>query len=227
VSATFLYFQLKRIPAARRGEISVTPLTNGNAVFDATISQDGKYFVYHEADQDKVHLWLQQTGKTGRIEIIPPGERIINGKTFSPNGEFVYFVGQEKGEVNYSLYRVPTFGGPMTKILADIASPVSFSPDGSEMAFARYNDKTKESQLVVAAADGGRERILVTRPGVGALSIGNTWSPDGKFIAFGAIDLAARRNEGTCSIATLRAMRGNGPVIGTRRTITPNWRRQA
>lgn len=209
---TVLYFQWQHIPSVRpataRGEMSVTPLTNGNPVLAATISPDGKYFVYHELDEDKAHLWVQQTGQTSRVEIIPAGERYIGGKTFSPNSEFVYFVSQEKGEVNYSLYRVATFGGPVTKILDHVASPVSFSPDGSQMVFVRYNDHNKESQLVLAAADGREERVLVTRSESEQLSMGNTWSADGRFIAFGAINSGSTNGEGTCSIAAIDLQSG-------------------
>ena len=81
-----------------RGEVSVTPLTNGHAPSDATISPDGKYFVYYELIDNKQHLWVQQVGQTDRIEITPPGEWTIQWMTFSPNAEFVYFVAQEKAE---------------------------------------------------------------------------------------------------------------------------------
>ena len=209
---TVLYFWWPHLPVARqapvRGEMSITPVTDGDAILDANISPDGKYFVYHELDENNAHLWVQQTGQTGRVEIIPPGERYIVGKTFSPNSEFVYFVSQEKGEVKFSLYRVPTFGGSLTKLLDDVASPVSFSPDGSQMVFVRHNADKKESHLVVAAADGGEERVLVTRSESEQLSIGNTWSPDGKFIAFGAINSGSSNGEGTCSIAAIELQSG-------------------
>jgi Tol biopolymer transport system component/DNA-binding winged helix-turn-helix (wHTH) protein len=209
---TVLYFQWQRIasvrPATARGDMSVTPLTNGNALLDATISPDGKYFIYHEVDEDKAHLWVQQTGQAGRVEIIPAGDRSLGGKTFSPNSEFVYFVSREKGEVNSSVYRVPTFGGPLTKILDQVDSPVSFSPDGSQMVFVRRNDTNKQFHLVVAAADGGEERVLLTRSGSNQLSMGHTWSADGKFIAFGAINAGSSNGEGTCSIAAINLRSG-------------------
>lgn len=205
-AGTFLSYQWLSKPsgpqAGGNGEVSITPLTSGNAVLDATISPDGKYFVYHEEDQDRSHLWLQQTGQTGRIEIVSPAERDIKGKTFSPNNEFVYFVSREKGDTQDSLYRVPTLGGPLTKVLIDIASPVSFSRDGQKIAFARYNEKAKEYHLVTASADGEQERILLTRSGRESLSLGNTWSPDGKFIGFGVFE-SSSSGEGNCSISAV------------------------
>lgn len=82
--------------------------------------------------------------------------------TFTPDSQFVYYVANEKtGEPNV-LYRVPTLGGVRTKILTDIAAPVSFSPDGSEMTFMRGSKETNRSLLLIAASDGTRERILLT-----------------------------------------------------------------
>jgi Tol biopolymer transport system component len=207
-SAVIWYFQRQNLPSRAaslsvRGEISVTPLTNGIAVSDATISSDGKYFVYYDLTENKQHLWMQQVGQTGRVEITPPGEWTIQWMTFSPNAEFVYFVGREKGDDQDALYRISTLGSAPVKIVTGIHSPVAFSYDGREMAFVRYNEKTKESYLVAAAVDGAAQRILLTRTDRLGLSLGVAWSPDGKFIAYEAMDSNPTSTEGNCSIAAI------------------------
>lgn len=206
-SAALWYFQRQDLPnrgtSDLRGDFSVTPLTNGNAPENATVSPDGKYFVYSELVEMKQHLWLQQVGQTGRIDITPPGEWAITCKTFSPNTEFVYFVGRQKRDDQDSLYRVPTLGGPVTKILTDIASPVSFSPDGNKIAFVRYSEKTKESHLVTAAVDGQAQRISLTLTSQETLSLGTAWSPDGKFIAYQVMNTTSPTAEGDCSIKAI------------------------
>jgi Tol biopolymer transport system component/DNA-binding winged helix-turn-helix (wHTH) protein len=207
-SAAIWYFQRQNLPnraasLSVRGEISVTPLTNGIALSDATISPDGKYFVYYDLTGNKQHLWVQQVGQTVRVEITPPGEWTIQWMTFSPNAEFIYFVGREEPADQDAIYRIPTLGSAPVKILTGVHSPVSFSHDGREMAFVRYNEKTKESYLVAAAVDGSAQRILLTRTNREGLSLGVAWSPDGKFIAYEAMNSNSTTTEGNCSIAAI------------------------
>jgi Tol biopolymer transport system component/DNA-binding winged helix-turn-helix (wHTH) protein len=212
VLTIFLYARFQAVNNVRvanaRNEISVTNLTNGNPAFDATISRDGRYFVYSEIDEGIYHLWLQQTGQPTRIEIIPPAEHVIGTKTFSPNGEFVYFTSLEKGETAMTLYRVPTLGGAVSKILTNVGSPVSFSPDGKEMVFSRFSADTRESRLIIADSDGGSERVLLSRSGAEQLSIAIAWSPDGKTIAFGLLDPSASSGKGVCSMASVEVVTG-------------------
>ena len=207
-SAAIWFFQRQNPPnrAASwsvRGEISVTPLTNGIAVSDATISPDGKYFVYYDLSGNKQHLWVQQVGQTVRVDITPPGEWTIQWPTFSPDAKFVYFVGREKPDHQDALYRIPTLGTAAVKIMNGVHSPVTVSPDGREVAFVRYNEKKKESYLVAAAVDSNSERILLTRTNREGLSLGVAWSPDGKFIAYEAMDFNRRSTDGNCSIAAI------------------------
>lgn len=170
-----------------KSELTILRLTNGNAPQDATISPDGKYFTYHEQDGGTARFFVQQIGQSNRLEIIPPAIRQISGKTFSPDGVSIYFVAQDKGDELASLYRVPAIGGSPTRILTEINSPVSFSPDGKEMVFGRWNEKSGESAIVVASSDGSAEKTLLMRTQTEGRLTNPAWSPDGKSIAFCAI----------------------------------------
>lgn len=188
----FVYYQKRPVagktPPGRINEMSVINLTDNSSIFSASISRDGKYFSYFEYENNKYHLYLQQTGKPTRLEIIPPSDELITAGTFSPDGEYIYFVLFRKDKTNGTLYRVQTLGGTVTEVLADISSPVSFSPDGSEIVFARYLEETREWALIISAIEGKNERVLLSRGGAKTLANGGAWSPDGKTIAFGEID---------------------------------------
>ena len=111
-------------------DIQTAFLTNGRPVEGVAISPDGNYFAYHELEAPIGRLWVQQTGQSGRVEIVPAAERWMGAKTFSPDGQFIYYVAREASDPLAALYRVPTLGGPHTKVLQNVLMPVTFSPDG-------------------------------------------------------------------------------------------------
>src|SRR5229473_743146 len=53
-----------------------------------------------------------------------------------------------------ALYRVPALGGTSTKLIADVDSAVTFSPDGKRLAFLRRSTGRGETAIVVSNADG-------------------------------------------------------------------------
>jgi Tol biopolymer transport system component len=119
---------------------------------------------------------------------VPDSETGFGGTTFSPDGDFVYYQQYSKDEPSGALYMVPTLGGLPKKILSNIQSPVTFSPDGKQIAYVRENSpEGPTSQLVVANADGSDVHPIAT----GKVAVdwfeghGPSWSPDGKSIAVG------------------------------------------
>ena len=200
----------------RPSEMTTERLTNGGDVRNATLSPDGKYFVFEEQDGGTSHLWLRQTGQNNSLEIIQPEQRNLFGTTFSPDGQYVYYTIRGKNDTSGDLYRVPTLGGVQTKLLVEITSPVTFSPDGKQIAFVRHDIETGDRyNLVAASSDGGGERILLTRSGRELIAEnGASWSPDGKLIAYGAIEGPTLANETFCSIV------GVDPQSGATKLLT-------
>ena len=191
ITASFIWIKSLRDgkPQQRPSDMTTERLTNGGDIRNATLSPDGRYFVYEEQDGGTSHLWLRQTGQNNPLEIISPAERNLRGTTFAPDGQFVYYTVFDKQDVKGSLYRVPTLGGVQTKLLTNIDSSVSFSPDGKQIAFVRYNPASESSQIVVASSNGTEERILITRKEGESLSTnGVSWSPDGSLIVYIAVN---------------------------------------
>ncbi len=163
--------------------MKIGKLTNSGKVSLGTISGDGKYVVY-VADEwnGQKSLRLQHMATGSDTQITPPAPAQYTSLTFSPNGDFVYFcsmVPEKPGST--SLYRIPVLGGTPHQIAEDVDYGVSFSPDGVEFAFVRDNPDKASSRLIIAHADGTRERVLSELVGREYTDV--AWSPDGKWIA--------------------------------------------
>jgi serine/threonine protein kinase/dipeptidyl aminopeptidase/acylaminoacyl peptidase len=182
-------------PAAAFQSIHLTRLTNTGKSRVAAISPDGKYVVHVIEDAGKQSLWVRQVTTANNIQIVSPAEVVYFGMTFSSDGNYVYYVTAGKNETQALLYQVPVLGGPPRKLVEDIDNPVALSPDGSQIAFARFAPGKGTDDLTVAKADGSDQRVVASRklPARDAtswfgLSAGPSWSPDGRTIATLALE---------------------------------------
>ncbi len=170
--------------------IRLTRLTNTGKSRMAAISPDGKYVVHVIEDAGKQSLWVRQVTTANNVQIVPPAEVVYFGMTFSGDGNYVYYVTAAKNESQAFLYQVPVLGGTPRKLVEDVDDPVALSPDGSQIAFARFYPPKGTDDLTVAKADGSDEHVVASRklPARYAASwfdrsAGLGWSPDGRTIA--------------------------------------------
>jgi len=166
--------------------ISIARLTSTGKSRLAAIAPDGKYVVHVVDDAGRQSLWIRQVATANNVQIVPASQLVFQGLSFSPDSTFVYFTAHESGQTIRDLFQVSALGGAARKILANVDTAVSFSPDGKRLAFVRRFSETSEDSLVVANVDGSGERTLITRkqPDFYSMS-GPSWSPDGRTIAVG------------------------------------------
>ena len=158
--------------------------SNGNAL-EAAISPDGKWVVYVQKDGGKRGLRVRQIATNSDIQIVPPADVRIGRETFSPDGNYIYYQLNDQNNPDGILFQVPSLGGIPRKILTNIVSPITFSPDGNRLAFMRADTPASgEDQLWVASADGSGERKLAARRADTFFNYGGCgWSPNGNVIA--------------------------------------------
>ncbi len=151
--------------------ISITKVTETGKAALVAIAPDGKYILYVVRDAGQESLWLRNLPTNSDTQVIPPAEVIYAHLRFSPDGNYIYFARSELGstELKY-LYRAPVLGGTPQKLVTDIDSNITFSPDGRQIAYFRFNNP-----------EGGEEKVLYSGLIRGGLQ-DPAWSPDGKTI---------------------------------------------
>jgi len=99
---------------------------------------------------------------------------------FSPDGKQVAFRDSD-GAHNTGIYTALVGGEDSLRLTSDPGDCCpTWSPDGLQIAFIRYVDKT--FSIIVVPALGGTEHRVYRGPA--PMGTGLAWSPDGKFLAF-------------------------------------------
>jgi serine/threonine protein kinase len=174
-------------------DLTLSRFASSGKMAQIAISPDGKYVAYVTSDgPGKNALRVRRRETSTDIEIVPAPEKgRLEDLSFSPDSSQVYYHHQTLTAGDNTINRVPVAGGTSTKIIVDVESGGSVSPDGKLIAFTREIERNPQvgggDDLVVANADGSNERILVHSPFVGPVWVTcgpvPAWSPDGKTLA--------------------------------------------
>ena len=164
--------------------IQVSRLTDSGRANLATISPDGKLVAFVNTFEGKQSLSVRQVATGSSVEIIQPTNLDFYQPRFTPDGDYIFYVSNDKGMG--TAYQVSTLGGQSKKILLDIDSPVTFSPDGKRFAFIRHNPTEGGDTIFIVNSDGTNLTPFVHTKETGFDKFTDiAWSPDGEKMLVG------------------------------------------
>ena len=187
VAAGFgVYSLLHHVPPASFQGFTITQETTSGKATLTAISPDARYIMTVLKTKGLESLWLRNLPTNSDTQVIPPAPSSYKSLTFSPDGNYLYFIkAADSTSTNFDLYRAPVLGGTPITVVRGIDSDITFSADGRRIAFARRNSpEPGKYQLMTTNSNGGDDKALyVASPASEAPSF-LAWSPDGKHIAF-------------------------------------------
>jgi serine/threonine protein kinase len=178
-----IYAFLSRSRAALFQSFTMSKVTESGKVTLVAISPDAKYLLHVVDDGETQSLWIRHIATNSNTQVVPPAPVNYLGLRFSPDGNYLYFVRSEVGNraLKY-LYRAPVLGGEPQKLITDIDSNITFSPDGKRIAYLLFNNpEVGKYRLIIRSLESGEEKTLTGGP-VGSRPLGLAWSPDGQTI---------------------------------------------
>ena len=169
-------------PAPFQNFTVIKATLNGKATLVA-ISPDGKYLLHVMEEGGQQSLWLQNIPTRSNTQVVAPAPVEYIGLRFSPDGNYLYFVRSEPGSRSLKyLYRAPVLGGTPEKLVTDIDSNISLSPDGKRFAYLLGNNPTPgKYRIIIHSVEGSEEKTIATGP-INEEVSDVSWSPDGKSI---------------------------------------------
>ena len=190
-------------------------LTAGNEYFWAPIlSQDGSRMAFVSKIGGNIEIFVAGNQGQGR-RAISNHPAADEHPSWFPDNQHLAFASNRDRE--WQIYRMDANGGNQFRLTyaGNDNRYLDVSPDGNQIAYVALGDSYPIIHLMLMDADGSNTRSLLTysshkqRDNTGSFVYRPDWSPDGRYIAFGA----DHDDDGAISIMVFDTFTGENRVI--------------
>ena len=196
VTAVFgcsLWLLLGRGAVAPVQELQPVQLTTSPGVdLVGSFSPDGRSFAYSSNRTGQFEIYTRPIGSGGAAKQITSDGKQNVEPAWSPDGRFIAY----RSVAQRGIWLVPASAGTPRRLTTFGSSP-AWSPDAKQIAFESVEPHSLawfdlpgfgESTLWTVATDGSQQRRITTAGNPHGQHVTPVWSPDGKRLAFTAIE---------------------------------------
>jgi Tol biopolymer transport system component len=152
-------------------------VSSAGAIYDPSLSPDGKMIAYIEEAHGKLDLYVSRVVGGARLRLTYDGG-FKQRPRFSPDGERLTYTRYVGGNRRSEVWIIPVLGGDPVRLLSD-ARDADWSSDGKRLVFV-----LKRDSIATAAADGTDVRIIAPSEALFPYFRTPVWSMDGSQVVF-------------------------------------------
>ncbi|HKC64962.1 MAG TPA: DPP IV N-terminal domain-containing protein, partial [Pyrinomonadaceae bacterium] len=159
-----------------------------------TLSPDGNSIAYSSDHNGSFEIYVKQlTPGSREIQLTSDGQENFQ-PAWSPDGKLIAYYSRKRG----GIWVMPTLGGAARQV-TDFGSGPKWSPDGATITFQSDSNpdlgagSVGSSTIWTVASQGGQPKQITKLGNPAGGHVGPTWSPDGRRIAFIALNFNSQQ----------------------------------